>query len=149
MSSLQRPCVSACRNCKPSSSVLSRLVVGGPVLFGTVLCHELGHATACRRVGGTAQRRCRNSLLYHMSLLCHFSIPEIERYLKEPVDQPDYRQGRSHTDFLINLEIDLETCKSALCRTWKTVTDRFQLPLDRVKQLSQDQFNNDQWTYRR
>lgn len=39
-----------------TASVLGRLVVGGPVLFGTVLCHELGHAMACRRVGGTAQR---------------------------------------------------------------------------------------------
>ena len=38
------------------SSVLSRLVVGGPILIATVLLHELGHATACRRVGGTAQR---------------------------------------------------------------------------------------------
>lgn len=123
-----------------------------PMMLPEKTLHSQGIADLClddRKVGGTAQRRCRNSLLYHMSLLCHFSIPEIERYLKEPVDQPDYRQRRNHRDFLINLEIDLETCKSALCQTWGTVTDRFHLPVDRVKQLAQDQFNNDQWTYRR
>ena len=36
-------------------AVIYRMLVYGPVLFGTVLVHEIGHCKACERAGGTAK----------------------------------------------------------------------------------------------
>ncbi len=58
-----------------------------------------------RKVSGSAQRRGRQALLHHGTLLYEFEPRWVERYLKQPSRQPDYRSGRRHTDFLGNLPL--------------------------------------------
>jgi lipoate-protein ligase A len=58
-----------------------------------------------RKVSGNAQRRGRQALLHHGTLLYAFEPRWAERYLKEPSRQPDYRSGRCHADFLGNLPL--------------------------------------------
>jgi len=56
-----------------------------------------------RKISGTAQARKRFGLLHHMTLLLDVDYDNLNRYLKEPLKQPDYRQQRSHRDFVIGL----------------------------------------------
>ena len=58
-----------------------------------------------RKVSGNAQRRGRRALLHHGTLLYEFEPRWVERYLKQPSRQPDYRSGRRHADFLGNLPL--------------------------------------------
>jgi lipoate-protein ligase A len=53
-----------------------------------------------RKVAGSCLHRSRDTLLYSASLLVGPDISLIERYLKHPPREPDYRNGRPHRDFL-------------------------------------------------
>ncbi|MHC4873195.1 MAG: lipoate--protein ligase family protein [Planctomycetota bacterium] len=56
-----------------------------------------------KKICGTAQRWIKNSVLFHGSILVDFDITLIEKYLKHPPKEPDYREGRGHGDFCVNL----------------------------------------------
>lgn len=56
-----------------------------------------------RKVAGTAQLRRRSKVLVHGSLLVSPDLPLMERCLRFPSEQPDYRQGRSHSDFCLGI----------------------------------------------
>jgi lipoate-protein ligase A len=98
-----------------------------------------------RKVAGTSLFRSRNYLLYQASILAHLDLDAIQRYLKHPSKEPDYRGRRSHRDFLTSLaEIvpdfsvaaALTTLQTALPRTLaKTLGDEWAEP-------SPDQFEN-------
>ena len=58
-----------------------------------------------RKVSGSAQRRRHGALLHHGTVLYAFDLARVERYLREPRRQPQYRRGRAHRDFLANLAL--------------------------------------------
>jgi lipoate---protein ligase len=60
--------------------------------------YVIGH----RKFGGNAQYLCKGRWLHHSSLLWDFS-PENMQYLLMPAKTPEYRQQRSHEDFLCRL----------------------------------------------
>ena len=70
------------------------------------------------KFSGNAQRRKRNALIFHGTLLLDFNRSQIEKYLAMPSREPDYRQNRRHTDFLMNLNIPIAGVKSALTSGW-------------------------------
>ncbi|NRA64271.1 MAG: hypothetical protein HRU19_07275 [Pseudobacteriovorax sp.] len=57
-----------------------------------------------KKIAGTSLFRSKNYLLYQASLLFETKIKDIERYLSHPSKEPDYREGRGHSQFLIGLE---------------------------------------------
>ncbi len=63
-------------------------------------------AIAGRKCAGSAQRRMKTHVLVHLSILNRVPLPEIRRYLAEPARRPEYRSGRTHDDFLTNLDTD-------------------------------------------
>jgi len=67
-----------------------------------------------RKVSGNAQHRGSGTLLHHGTLLCGLDAQLIERYLKEPARQPDYRQGRSHREFLGALPLTADIIRQRL-----------------------------------
>jgi lipoate---protein ligase len=67
-----------------------------------------------RKVSGNAQRRGRQALLHHGTLLYEFDPRLVERYLKQPLRQPDYRSGRRHADFLGNLPLSRDQIRTRL-----------------------------------
>jgi lipoate---protein ligase len=67
-----------------------------------------------RKVSGSAQRRGRQALLHHGTLLYEFEPRRVERYLKPPSRQPDYRSGRCHADFLGNLPLSRDQIRMRL-----------------------------------
>ncbi len=56
-----------------------------------------------RKIAGTSIFRSRNLLLYQGSLMVNCDPKFIEKVLKHPSREPDYRQGRSHQDFVTSL----------------------------------------------
>lgn len=74
-----------------------------------------------RKVSGSAQRRGRSTLLHHGTFLYKCDLAKIRRYLKEPVRQPDYREGRPHVAFVANLSSDIGPIKETLIRAFGSI----------------------------
>lgn len=55
-----------------------------------------------RKIAGTSLFRRKHLVVYQGSLLVHPDFDAIATLLKHPSREPDYRQGRSHSDFLIS-----------------------------------------------
>lgn len=100
------------------------------------------------KFGGNAQRRRKNFLLFHGSVLLHLDISLMEKVLPLPSRQPDYRINRSHSDFLINLNIPPHLVKQALCGAWQTDGQLQPLPLDRITRLAKEKYVLDEWNLR-
>ena len=56
-----------------------------------------------RKVAGCSLHRWRDTLYYAASLLVDPRIDLMERYLRHPPREPDYRRGRDHAQFVIGL----------------------------------------------
>lgn len=86
-----------------------------------------------RKVAGTSLFRSRNYLLYQASLLIETDIQLIERYLAHPSKEPEYRNGKSHRDFLSSFsEILGKGCMSKIKTSLET-----QLQLQLTKTLQE------------
>lgn len=53
-----------------------------------------------RKMGGSCLYRSRDILFYSATLLVAPDLRKIDRYLKHPPREPDYRAGRVHREFL-------------------------------------------------
>jgi lipoate-protein ligase A len=71
-----------------------------------------------RKFSGSAQRRLRNHVLVHATLLYDFPLDAIDRYLRMPPRQPAYRQDRPHADFVVNLPLSRNHLITAIQNAW-------------------------------
>jgi lipoate---protein ligase len=125
----------AIRNAGVSAGVLGRgdLVVGD------------------RKFGGSAQRRLSNWFMVHCSILYNFPIARIARYLKMPGRQPEYRAGRSHGDFLVNLALGRDELANAIQTTFAAGESDLptpSVPPALLESLLSEKFLNRQWIER-
>ena len=58
-----------------------------------------------RKIGGACLHRSRDLLYYTTSILVDPDMEKVNRYIKHPPREPDYRRGRSHGDFMGSLAI--------------------------------------------
>jgi lipoate---protein ligase len=70
------------------------------------------------KLSGNAQRRRKRWILFHGTILHHFDLALISRYLREPEKQPDYRAHRPHAAFVQNVSVEPGEFKLALARSW-------------------------------
>lgn len=77
-----------------------------------------------KKLVGTSIFRRKSYLLYQASILVSFDPQLIETLLRHPPREPDYRQGRSHQDFVMDLR------KAGIDTPIETLMDdlRIQLP---------------------
>jgi lipoate-protein ligase A len=61
-------------------------------------------AISGKKILGSAIYRSKNALLYHAVLNISEPTDTFEKYLKYPTKEPDYRQGRSHSEFVTSLK---------------------------------------------
>ncbi len=59
-----------------------------------------------RKILGSSIYRKKNLVFYHAVLNLAEEIETITKYLPHPPKEPDYRQGRSHRDFVTSLKYD-------------------------------------------
>ena len=106
-------------------------------------------ALSGRKFSGNAQQRKRRHLLHHGSLLYAFDIKNVGRYLRLPERQPDYRRGRGHAAFLMNLPLDAEDIKRRLRDAWQATESTTAIPADLVRELATTKYSSVEWTRRR
>jgi lipoate-protein ligase A len=114
-------------------------------------CHATGTtdlAVGDRKFSGNAQRRKRSFLLFHGTFLLDFDLSLIARLLKFPSRQPDYRQGRSHLDFVMNTGLSRPAVKDALKQGWQTTNLLTLIPFDKIRSLAQNRYSQDEWTFK-
>ncbi len=67
---------------------------------------DLALGGGVRKFSGNAQRRARGFILHHGTLLYNMNLKLFERYLRMPFKMPEYRQSRTHAEFVTNLPLD-------------------------------------------
>ena len=102
-----------------------------------------------RKVAGHAQRRRRRATLFHGSILLRASLQAMERYLALPAVRPAYRNDRSHTAFLFNLDLPAGAVEAAWDRAWDAKGDYPQPPLAVARRLATERYLRDDWTRKR
>jgi lipoate-protein ligase A len=95
------------------------------------------------KFSGNAQRRKRHALIFHGSFLLQFDLSLMDQYLLMPSRQPDYRAGRPHGRFLVNLGVAAPAVKDALRGAWSA-----HRPLDSApdcRKLIAEKYGRDDW----
>lgn len=132
--------------------VLERIAAALSTPSQPIILQGSGDLTiAGRKFGGTAQRRLRHWFLVHCSILYEFSLDRISRYLTLPSRQPAYRGGRSHDDFLRNLELPRKIIRESICAAWSPsflLSPTTDVSHDLLKTLLSDKFANRSWIER-
>jgi len=117
------------------------LLVGRPVEVN-------GHtdlAIGGRKFSGNAQRRKRCCLLFHGTFLLQADLDLIAELLPMPSQQPDYRGGRAHADFLTNLSVPAEDLKAALRQAWQADEPMAMWPRQAVARLVEERYARPEW----
>jgi lipoate-protein ligase A len=97
------------------------------------------------KFSGNAQRRKRAFLIFHGAFLLSLDISLVERTLRMPSKQPDYRSNRPHSDFLMNLGIGSGVLKEALVQAWQAAEPLRQVPLERMADLARAKYTRAEW----
>ncbi len=97
------------------------------------------------KFSGNAQRRKREAVLFHGTFLYKFKISQIEKYLKPPSSEPDYRDNRSHKKFLTNISINPHWIKKSFAKDWEATNVTHDYPKEIVEQLVQTRYSQDAW----
>ena len=100
------------------------------------------------KFSGNSQKRKNHSLLFHGTILLDFDISLINKVLKEPARQPEYRNNRLHPDFLINLNVSPDSIKSSLQNGWDAHDSLPESHLSRIRDLALSKYQNEAWNRR-
>ena len=99
------------------------------------------------KFSGNSMRCKRTHLLYHGTLLYDFDVSLIGSCLRMPPRVPDYREGRIHADFIMNLPISRDAIRDALDRAWPPESNVTNWPAERVAELVDSRFARDDWNF--
>jgi lipoate-protein ligase A len=105
-------------------------------------------ALGALKFSGNSQRRKRNALLFHGTFLLEFDLALIERALRFPSRQPDYRANRSHADFLVNLPIPARDLGRALRDGWQADAPPREIPHEYIGRLAREKYAAKEWTWK-
>jgi lipoate-protein ligase A len=105
-------------------------------------------AVAGRKFSGNAQRRKRHALLFHGTLLLDLQVEQVERWLRLPPLQPEYRQSRNHRSFLRKLALPADAVKAAFRKSWHAHEQRDAIPSAGVNALVDSKYSRPEWNRR-
>lgn len=100
-----------------------------------------------RKFSGNAQRRKKHFLLFHGTFLLNFDLPLISRLLPVPGEAPEYRAGRPHGEFLVNLNISPSVLKDRLRETWNAADPLVEIPWDSMEGLAAGFISDPEWIH--
>jgi lipoate-protein ligase A len=101
------------------------------------------------KFSGNAQQRKRNHLLHHGTILYALDLNAIERYLRPPERQPEYRARRAHGAFIRNVEVVREQIIGGLRAVWDAGDERLMWSSEDVARLVREKYGTAEWTGRR
>lgn len=99
-----------------------------------------------RKVSGNALRCKRNFMVYHGTFLTGLSIEKISNCLKAPVRQPDYREQRTHDEFLGQLPVSSEQLRDAVIQEWAATETVSSWPRAMTTDLAETKYLDSSWT---
>jgi lipoate-protein ligase A len=97
------------------------------------------------KFAGNSQRRRKNFLLFHGTLLLDCDLKLISELLLMPSLQPDYRASRPHESFVTNLGLPAQAVKAALAKAWEAIKPAPALPAAEVGKLVAKKYATDGW----
>jgi lipoate---protein ligase len=98
------------------------------------------------KFSGNAQRRKRHALIFHGTFLLNFDLSLMEKFLPMPSRQPEYRQGRPHGSFVMNLPVSADAVKNLLRKVWSAEIT-LEIPPD-CERLVAEKYSRDDWNLR-
>lgn len=101
-----------------------------------------------KKIIGNAQRRKRHAVLFHGCILVSLDLSLISKYLSHPSDEPDYRQSRSHDEFLTHLPFSELEIKAALSKHWNAKDCDPPLLNESVSQKIEGYYAQKSWNYK-
>jgi len=110
-----------------------------------------GHTDLCLgdlKFSGNSQRRRKNFLLFHGTLLLNCDLKLISELLSMPLLQPDYRASRPHAEFVTNLDLPAGKVKAALAKEWNANEEFKKPPLQAIKKLAREKYSTHAWNYK-
>lgn len=105
-----------------------------------------------KKFSGNAQKRRRNAILHHGTLVYALDPELMERYLREPADRPKYRGERTHRGFVRPVPLDADALREAVCEAFGAATVPERAPrrlVEAAKELAQDKYADPGWNFRR
>jgi lipoate-protein ligase A len=97
------------------------------------------------KFSGNSQRRKKNFLLFHGTLLLDFDLALVSEFLRMPSKQPDYRQSRGHGEFLTNLNLSAGKVKTVLKKSWSAIEELKDFPQSEIQKLADQKYLTDEW----
>lgn len=101
-----------------------------------------------RKFSGNSQRRHKAFLLFHGTFLLNLNLELVGKFLTFPSRQPDYRDGRDHREFLMNLNLPAAGVKEAMKKIWNAQAPLQALPLAAVGSLARDKYATREWNFK-
>ena len=110
------------------------------------VCGTSDLVCAGKKFSGNAQRWLRNSFVHHGTLLFDFDLTRIERYLRHPSREPNYRESRRHSEFVGNLAMTSDELKRAITDVWNgAITGCPQSMIDSARALAESRYKSGEW----
>jgi lipoate-protein ligase A len=107
-----------------------------------------GHTDLCvgdLKFAGNSQRRRKNCLLFHGTLLLDCDLSLISELLLLPSLQPDYRASRPHSEFVTNLKLPAADVKHALIQAWNVDVKLPEPSLGKIAGLAREKYATPEW----
>ena len=101
-----------------------------------------------RKFSGNSQRRRKHFLLFHGTFLLNFDLALVSELLPMPSKQPDYREHRAHTEFMMNLKVPAEKVKAALRQAWKADEPLKGFLTENISVLAREKYATREWNFK-
>ncbi len=100
-----------------------------------------------RKFSGNSQRWLRHAFLHHGTILYDYDLARIGQLLRPPSRQPDYRQQRSHEDFVTNIAVPKASLIDQLVAAWNAQPSACNSELlVQAKTLGKSRYDSAEWT---
>lgn len=101
-----------------------------------------------KKFSGNAQSRKRRYVLFHGTIMHDFDYSLLDSLLKSPPKQPDYRQNRRHSDFVMNLPISPQILINNIRDVWGVNDEYEEVPEALIQELAQTKYASDAWNFK-
>ena len=101
-----------------------------------------------QKFAGNSQRRRKNFLLFHGTLLLDCDLHLISELLLMPSLEPDYRAHRPHQDFVTNLNLPAGKIKAALAAAWGATEEIKNPPREKISRLAREKYSTRAWNFK-
>lgn len=105
-----------------------------------------------KKISGNAQRRRRDVILHHGTILYDPDVEGMQRFLREPKDRPQYRGDRTHRRFVDKVHLPAEEIRQVIAEAFGlsnpyTRLERWEMR--EMRELGREKYLAHTWIYRR